>query len=58
MAGTDNPKEKTNSSEEDVLQNLGHPRGTLAVVLIFGALFLGGWLAMYLFLFLKRGVPH
>lgn len=57
MAGTDNPIEKTNRSEE-ALQNLGHPRGTLAVVLIFGALFLGGWLAMYLFLFLKRGTPH
>ncbi len=36
----------------------GHPRGTLAIVAIFGALFLLGWLAMYMGLFLKRGAPH
>jgi hypothetical protein len=56
MPGTDNPLEKSNS--EDVLKDLGHPRGTLAIVLIFGALFLFGWLAMYLFMFLERGAPH
>lgn len=35
-----------------------HPRGTLAVVIVFGTLFGLGWLAMYLFLFLARGGPR
>jgi hypothetical protein len=35
-----------------------HPRGTLAVVCIFGFLFAAGWLAVYLFLFIARGAPH
>jgi hypothetical protein len=39
-------------------QEFGHPRGTLAIVFIFGALFLLGWLGMYVGLFLKRGAPH
>jgi hypothetical protein len=39
-------------------EEFGHPRGTLAIVFIFGALFLLGWLAMYIGLFLKRGAPH
>jgi hypothetical protein len=39
-------------------ENLGHPRGTLAVVTIFGLLFGLGWLSMYLLLFLKRGALH
>jgi hypothetical protein len=37
---------------------LGHPRGTLAIVLVFGLLFALGWVAVYLFVFLQRGVPH
>lgn len=39
-------------------QEFGHPRGTLAIVIIFGSLFLLGWLGMYVFMFLQRGVPH
>ena len=35
-----------------------HPRGTLAIVLVFGLLFALGWLAVYVFLFLQRGAPH
>lgn len=35
-----------------------HPRGTLAIVLVFGVLFGLGWLSAYLFVFLNRGVPH
>ena len=56
MPGPDNPADKSNS--DDVLKDLGHPRGTLAIVLIFGALFFFGWLAMYVFMFLARGAPH
>lgn len=40
------------------LDTLGHPRGTLAIVSIFGALFVVGWLAMYVWQFLQRGAPH
>lgn len=35
-----------------------HPRGTLAIVLIFAALFTVGWFAFYLFGFMERGAPH
>jgi hypothetical protein len=52
------PAPKQGPNGEDVLKDLGHPRGTLAIVLIFGALFLLGWLAMYVFMFLERGAPH
>lgn len=37
---------------------LGHPRGTLAVVLVFGALFALGWFAFYLLRFMERGALH
>lgn len=43
---------------ENSSADLGHPRGTLAIVIIFGLLFGLAWLAMYLFLFLERGAPH
>jgi len=39
-------------------EDLGHPRGTLAIVIIFGLIFGLGWLAMYLWQFLGRGAPH
>ena len=39
-------------------EDLGHPRGTLAIVVAFGALFALGWLALYVFGFLRRGAPH
>ena len=35
-----------------------HPRGTLAIVVVFGALFALGWLAVYFFVFIARGAPH
>lgn len=35
-----------------------HPRGTLAIVAVFGVLFAMAWLFMYLFVFLERGAPH
>lgn len=36
-------------------QNLGHPRGTLAIVLVYGVLFVIGWLLFYFGEFLPRG---
>jgi hypothetical protein len=38
--------------------DLGHPRGTLAIVILFGLLFGLGWIAMYVFGFLQRGAPR
>jgi hypothetical protein len=37
---------------------LGHPRGTLAVVALFGLLFAFTWLFTYVFVFLERGAPR
>lgn len=34
----------------------GHPTGTLAIVGIYGLLFLAGWLAVYFYVYLSRGV--
>lgn len=34
-----------------------HPKGTLAIVLIYAGLFALGWFAFYIFLFLGRGAP-
>ena len=39
-------------------EDFGSPRGTLAIIGIFGVLFLLGWLIMYFYLFLQRGAPH
>jgi cytochrome c oxidase subunit IIa family protein len=39
-------------------EEFGHPRGTLAIVIIFGSLFLLGWLGMYFYVFLERGATH
>jgi hypothetical protein len=32
-----------------------HPSGTLAIVVIYALLFVGGWIAMYVLVFLSRG---
>lgn len=34
----------------------GHPKGTLLIVGIYGFLFAFGWLILYFFVFLPRGV--
>ena len=39
-------------------EELGHPRGTLAIVILFGLLFGLGWAAMYFLRFLPAGAPH
>jgi hypothetical protein len=43
---------------DGVLQDVGHPRGTLAIVAVFGLLFALAWLTTYFFIFLERGAPH
>jgi hypothetical protein len=32
-----------------------HPSGTLAIVIIYALAFVGGWIAMYVLVFLARG---
>ena len=49
------PEEERGTS---IPAELEHPRGTLAIVIVFGLLFALGWFAMYLFIFLSRGAPH
>ena len=56
MPEAEQPPEQ--SSGEESPEDFGHPRGTLAIVIVFGTLFGLGWLAMYFFLFLARGGPH
>ena len=43
---------------EDRQEDFAHPRGTLAIVIVFAVLFLLAWFGMYLYLFLQRGAPH
>jgi hypothetical protein len=45
------------SATDDVAEIVGHPRGTLAIVVIFAVLFAAGWFAMFLFRFMEQGAP-
>jgi hypothetical protein len=47
------PEGEPSFTEED----FGHPRGTLAIVLIYGLLFVLSWVGLYVFQFLGRGAP-
>jgi hypothetical protein len=38
--------------------DVDHPRGTLAILAVFGALFAVGWFAMYFFSYLGAGATH
>ncbi len=48
----------------DLIESSSHdpaiesPRGTLAIVVIFGVLFALTWVAIYFSLFMERGAPH
>ena len=35
-----------------------HPKGTLAIVILYGLLFALGWIALYVLEFLPRGAPQ
>ena len=52
------PSSGPSGSLDDLPPDLGHPRGTLAIVILFGLLFGLAWLATYLFVFLERGATH
>lgn len=45
-------------SEELPEAAMEHPKGTLAIVLIYAALFVLGWIALYFGEFIPRGAPQ
>ena len=47
------PIDEDSFTEED----FGHPRGTLVIVLIYGLIFAGTWLGLFIWQFLERGAP-
>ncbi len=38
-------------------EDFGHPRGTLAIVLIYAVIFALSWAGLYVWQFLERGAP-
>lgn len=57
----ENPKDSRfdiNEPDRTDLDEIGHPRGTLAIVLIYAAMFALGWAFLYFVEFLPRGAPH
>ena len=53
-----NSRADINEPDQVDLDEVGHPRGTLAIVLIYAALFALGWAFLYFVEFLPRGAPH
>lgn len=51
---TETPQEEREIDPSEI----GHPRGTLAILLIYGLLFGLGWLGLFFFEFVPRGTPH
>ena len=49
---------RTPPTDESLPEDLGHPRGTLFIVFLFGLLFGVGWFVMYVWGFLQRGALH
>lgn len=49
--------EQHHDDEQDLTRLPAHPVGTLAIVLIFAAMFALGWLALYFGVFVPRGTP-
>jgi hypothetical protein len=50
--------ERPGPGGDDLPAGLEHPRGTLAITIGFAVLFLVGWLAVFVFIFLGRGAPR
>ena len=46
-------------ADEDAFteEDFGHPRGTLAIVLIYAVIFALSWAGLYIWQFLERGAP-
>jgi len=56
MTQTDPPADS--AIESELPADIEHPRGTLAIVIIFGVLFALGWLAIFFLRFLPGGLPQ
>ncbi len=56
----DHNESGTNLADSDPvdLEKIGHPKGTLAIVLIYAAMFALGWAFLYFVEFVPRGTPH
>lgn len=52
---SDPTADRPDTSAEESVNVGGHPRGTLAIVGIYGLLFVVGWLFIYFGVFLPRG---
>ncbi len=50
--------ERVATEDEVDLEAVGHPRGTLAILVIYALLFALGWVGLYLGEFMSRGAPH
>lgn len=50
--------EAAHGPEEPALADWHHPKGTLAVVLLYALLFILGWAGLYFWVFVPRGTPH
>ena len=49
------PTEQNSNDHHDLIEKIGHPKGTLAVLALYMLLFVVGWVGLYFFLFLARG---
>ena len=50
--------ENDDTGNDDVdLDRIGHPKGTLAILILYMMLFVLGWLGLYFLTFLPRGTP-
>lgn len=58
LARKENGAMTASGEEKTALDEIGHPKGTLAIVAIYGLLFAAGWIALFFFYFLPRGAPQ
>ena len=51
--------DKDEAREPEVkLEDIGHPKGTLAIIVIYAVLFGLAWMSLFFFEFMPRGAPH
>ena len=58
MHSDETPSTSEHRADELPPEAFDHPRGTLAIVLLYGVLFGLGWWALYAVEFLGRGATH
>ncbi len=47
-----------NDTETPDLEEIGHPKGTLAIVALYAAMFIVGWILLFATQFVPRGTPQ